>query len=53
MIKNIKIIQDNSVKKRTLVIRMIKSQKSNTFFFEQKIVIVDYINDFFKKKYIS
>lgn len=53
MIKNRTKSQDNSAKKITLVIRMIKSQKSKTFFFEEKIVIVDNINDFFKKKYLS
>lgn len=36
--------------KKTLVIRMIKSQKSKTYFFEEKIVIVNHINNFFKKK---
>lgn len=53
MIKNIKKDQVNEAKKRTLVIRMIKSQKSKTYYFEEKIVIVDNINDFFKKKYQS
>jgi len=48
MIKNIKKSQGFFAKKRTLVIRMIKSQKSKTYFFEEKIVIVDNINNFFK-----
>jgi hypothetical protein len=52
MIKKIKLPQDNYVKKKILVIRMIQSQTSKTFFFEEKIVIVDNINDFFKKKYL-
>lgn len=50
MIKNIKKTQVNLEKKRIRVIRMIKSQKSKTYFFEEKIVITDYVNHFFKKK---
>lgn len=47
MIKNIKTLPGNLSKKRTLVIRMIKSQKSKKYFFEEKIVIVDHINIYF------
>lgn len=50
MIKTIKKSQGSFAKKITLVIRMIKSQKSKTYFFEEKIVIIENINDFFKKK---
>lgn len=49
MIKNITKSPD-ILKKRTRVIRMIKSQKSKTYFFEEKIVIADNINNFFKRK---
>lgn len=51
MLKKIKNSQLNCVRKRTLVIRMIKSYKSKTYFFEEKFVIVDNISLFFKKKY--
>lgn len=53
MIKNIPQtnIPENLPKKRTRVIRMVKSQKSKTYSFEEKIVLVDYINKFFQKKY--
>lgn len=47
MIKNSPV---NLAKKRTRVIRMIRSQKSKTYFFEEKIVTSDNINIFFKKK---
>ncbi|AGC66898.1 hypothetical protein ASNER_137 [Candidatus Uzinura diaspidicola str. ASNER] len=50
MIKNIQKSPDNLTKKRTRVIRMIKSQKSKTYFFEEKIVIADHINNFFQRK---
>lgn len=49
MIKNIPKSPD-ILKKRTRVIRMIKSQKSKTYFFEEKIVIADHINNFFQRK---
>jgi|GEM_PF-6221745 len=39
-----------NIQKRTRVIRMIKSQKSKTYFFEEKIVIADHINRFFQRK---
>lgn len=50
MLKNIKNSQLNCVKKRTLVIRMIKSHHSRTYFFEEKIIIAENIAIFFKKK---
>jgi hypothetical protein len=50
MIKNIKKSPINLAKKRTRVIRMIRSQKLKTYFFEEKIVIFEHINLFFKRK---
>lgn len=50
MIKKIKKSQLNCVKKKTLVIRMVKSHSSKTYFFEEKIIIIDNVPIFFKKK---
>ncbi|AID37330.1 DUF4295 family protein [Candidatus Walczuchella monophlebidarum] len=42
--------QNNGSKKMTKVIRMIKSIKSRTYVFEEKIVPDNKINDFFSTK---
>ncbi|YBU88191.1 MAG: DUF4295 family protein [Candidatus Walczuchella monophlebidarum] len=44
------VLQNNVYKKMTKVIRMIKSIKSRTYVFEEKIVQDNKINDFFSKK---
>lgn len=44
------VFQNNVSKKMTKVIRMIKSIKSRTYVFEEKIVPENKINDFFSPK---
>ncbi|WP_342226778.1 DUF4295 family protein [Candidatus Walczuchella endosymbiont of Icerya purchasi] len=44
------VLQNNVYKKMTKVIRLIKSIKSRTYVFEEKIVPDNKINDFFDKK---
>ncbi|MDO5656545.1 MAG: DUF4295 domain-containing protein [Flavobacteriaceae bacterium] len=47
--KTVATLQTGS-KKLTKVIKMVKSPKTGAYFFEEKVVSADNVNDFFTKK---
>lgn len=48
--KTVATLQTGASKKKTKVIRMVKSQKSKAYVFEEKILNAEEVNDFFSKR---
>ncbi len=46
--KTVATLQTGASKKMTKVIKMVKSPKTGSYYFDEKVVNADAVNDFFK-----
>lgn len=46
--KTVATLQTGASKKMTKVIKMVKSPKTGAYYFEERVVTADTVNDFFK-----